>query len=226
MSPFREAVALPAIFLTVTLAGGFRADAAGVIRLAPPPLAALLLAMLLIATLVRAGALSPNRLTSGRRTALENLSGLVVLLTLLAATAQVFNTLTPEAGLLHLMFGTFFVVLLWNTIVAEPDRPRLLRSLTVIFGSALAIKYVMLAALYAPEPTLAKRVLTVLLEGATLGALTYQPDAALTGYVAFFSLVLYLMGLALLPSELGGGLQEHRSGVPQPPYSSERSLHS
>ena len=80
----------------------------------------------------------------------------------------------------------------------------------VILGSALAIKYVMLAALYAPEPTLAKRVLTVLLEGATLGALTYQPDAAVTGYVAFFAATLYLVGVFLLPHAEIAELQDGR----------------
>ena len=200
MSVLREAFVLPAIFLTVTLAGGFRADAAGRIRLAPPPLVALLMAMMLLGALLRARAVAPERLMSERRSALDNLSGLVVLLTLFAATAQIFNTLTPDAGLLHLIFVVFLVVLLWNTIVAQADRTHLLRSLMVILGSSLAIKYVMLAALYAPEPTLAKRVLTVLLEGATLGALTYQPDAPITGYVAFAAVALYLVGLFLLPT--------------------------
>jgi len=210
MSVLREAFLLPAIFLTVALAGGFRADAAGVIRLAPPPLVALLLSVLLVGALVRARALAPGRLMNERRGVLDNLSGLVVLLTLFAASAQVFNTLTPEAGLLHLLFGVFFIVLLWNTIVAQPDRPHVLRSLVVILGSALAIKYVMLAALYAPEPTFAKRVLTVLLEGATLGALTYQPDNPITGYVAFFTVTLYLVGLILLPADHAEGLQRTR----------------
>jgi hypothetical protein len=211
----REAFVLPLMFLTVTIAGGFRADAAGVIHLVPPPLVALLLAMLLVGALLRARALAPERLMSGRRDAPGNLCGLVVLLTLFAATAQIFNTLTPDAGLLHLIFTVFFIVLLWNTMVAQPDRPHLLRSLMVILGSALAIKYVMLAALYAPEPTLAKRVLTVLLEGATLGALTYQPDAAVTGYVAFFAVTLYLVGVFLLPHEVT------RGGPEGPHYLSE-----
>ena len=206
----REAFVLPLMFLTVTLAGGFRADAAGVIRLVPPPLVALLLAMLLVGALLRARALAPERLMSGRRDGPGNLCGLVVLLTLFAATAQIFNALTPDAGLLHLIFTVFFIVLLWNTMVAQPDRPHLLRSLMVILGSALAIKYVMLAALYAPEPTLAKRVLTVLLEGATLGALTYQPDAAVTGYVAFFAAALYLVGVFLLPHAEIAELQDGR----------------
>jgi hypothetical protein len=206
----REAFTLPLIFLTVTLAGGFRVAASGSIRLAPPPLVALLVAMLLVGALLRARALAPERLMSAHRDGLGNLCGLVVLLTLFAATAQIFNTLTPDAGLLHLIFTVFFIVLLWNTMVAQPDRPHLLRSLMVILGSALAIKYVMLAALYAPEPTLAKRVLTVLLEGATLGALTYQPDAALTGYVSFFAAALYLVGLFLLPHAEIAELQDGR----------------
>jgi hypothetical protein len=39
----------------------------------------------------------------------------------------------------------------------------------------------------------------VLLEGVTLGGLTYQSPAPVTGYVAFFTILLFLVGLILLP---------------------------
>jgi hypothetical protein len=53
--------------------------------------------------------------------------------------------------------------------------------------------------LYDPQGGLTRRVLTALLEGVALGTLQHQPFAPATGYVAFFTVVLYLAGLALLP---------------------------
>jgi hypothetical protein len=98
------------------------------------------------------------------------------------------------------VFNVFFLLLLWNTVAARPDRRRLLHSLLVLFGGAFLLKYVVLGALYDPQGGLTKRVLTVLLEGVTLGGLTYQTPAPVTGYVAFFSILLFLVGLILLPS--------------------------
>jgi hypothetical protein len=61
------------------------------------------------------------------------------------------------------------------------------------------LKYIVLASLYDPHGGLAKRVLMTLLEGVTLGGLQYESPAALTGYIAFFTLALYLTGVMLLP---------------------------
>ncbi|MCA1563295.1 MAG: hypothetical protein LC804_24600, partial [Acidobacteria bacterium] len=119
----REAFALPLIFLTVTLLGGYRApapvasrlgEASASLRFLAPSLGALVLALILLGVLARCGALVPVWLMSARRSSLGNLSGAVVLATLFAASAQIFNLLTPEAGLLHFLFSVFFFVLLWN----------------------------------------------------------------------------------------------------------------
>jgi hypothetical protein len=199
-SPVREAVVLPLLFLTVALLGGFRAGRGGAgMAFLPPPLIALLLALLLVGLLRRAGALAPELLMRPERSPLDNLSGATVLVTLFFATAQLFNLITPERGFLHLMVNVFLVLLLWNTLAARPDRPRLLNSLWVVFGGAFALKYVVLASLYDLNGGLAKRVLTTLLEGITLGALQYEPPAPATGYVAFFAVALYMVGLILLP---------------------------
>jgi hypothetical protein len=196
----REAIVLPLILLTVALGGGFRmARDTGQLLFLPPSLMALVLALLLMGVLFRSGALAPDRLMHASRPPLANLSGLLVLVTLFAATAQVFNTATPEAGLLQFVFNVFFLLLLWNTIAARPDRRRLLHSLLVLFGGAFLLKYVVLAALYDPQGGLTKRVLTTLLEGVTLGGLTFQSHAPATGYVAFFTILLFLIGLILLP---------------------------
>jgi hypothetical protein len=195
----RDAFTLPLIFLTVALFGGFRSANAQGMWFLPPPLIALVLASLLIGLLIRTGTLAPDRLMRSDGSVLENLSGAIVLATLFAATAQVFNLVTPETGLLHFIFTSFFLLLLWNTLAAQPDRPRLLRSLAVLFGGAFILKYIVLASLYDAQGGWARRVLMTLLEGVTLGGLQYESPAALTGYIAFFTLALYLIGVMLLP---------------------------
>jgi hypothetical protein len=196
---WHEALVLPVVFLTAALLGGLRIDVAGKLGFMPPPLMALVLAIVLIGALYRSGALVPPRLVHPSRTGLANTSGVVVLVTLGLAAAQIFGTLTPEGGLLALVFNVAWLVLLGNTVAARPDRGRLLASLLVVFGVAFVVKYVMLGALYAPDGGLTKRVAVALLEGVPLGSLAYEPAGPATGYVAFVSVLLFLGGVATLP---------------------------
>lgn len=198
MTAAREAIFLPGAFLTVTLLGGLRVTDS--VAFAPPPLFALVLAVLLLAVLVRSGALAAHALMNGSRGPLENLNGTVLLLALFAASAQAFNLATPSHGLPLVLFSAFLFVLLLNTLVAAPDRVRVLRSLLVIFGSAFVLKFIILAALSDPGGGRLKRVLQALLEGVTLGTLTQEPLHAASGYIAFFTLLLYLIALAALPA--------------------------
>lgn len=195
----REAFTLPLLFSSVALAGGLRIGAGGTLSFVPPQLMALVLAVMLIAALFRSGVLIPDRLMRPERAPVENASGLVVLLTLFAATAQTLHLVTPEAGLLAFTFNVVWIVLIGNTIAARPDRPRLLASLLVVFGAAFVVKYVVLGALYAPDGGITKRVVLALLDGVTLGGLAYQAPGPLTGYVAFAACAAFLIGLALLP---------------------------
>jgi hypothetical protein len=214
----REALTLPLLFLTVAMLGGVRAGAASsALRFVPPPLIALVLAALLVGLLARSGALAAYRLLNSGRTALENLSGAIVLGALFAASAQLFNLVLPESGLLHFLFSVFFLTLLWNTYAAHPDRRRLLRSLMVVFGAAFVLKFIILAALYDPTAGLTRRVLTTLLEGVTLGGLSYEPHGRATGYLAFLTIALYLLGVFLLPwgfDPAGSGLARSRPATP------------
>ena len=201
MTPLRESFVLPCLFLTVALLGGLRLGAPGVdVRLVPPPLVSLVLAVLLLGALVRSRVLSPDRLIASYRSALENVSGGVVLLTLFAASAQTFNLLTPDAGLLHVLVSVFFLVQLLTTLTAVRDRAAMLRSLAVLMGCAFFLRFLALESLYAPGRGVLKRVMTALMEGVTLGAIDYAPTGSATGYVAFLTLTLYLIGLFLLPS--------------------------
>jgi len=196
----REAVTLPLLLLTVAGLGGLRVDMAGRLSLVPPSLMALVLAVLLIGTLVRAGALAPERLVAERRSALENASGAIVLASLLLASAQMFMLLTPSTGLLGFVFTTFFALLLWNTMAVSPDRRQLLRSLAVVFGGAFVLKFIVLAAAYDAGGGVLHRVILTMLEGVSLGALGFAPDGSVTGYVAFVLLGVFFFSLILLPA--------------------------
>lgn len=202
MSAIREALVLPLIFLTVALLAGARL-AAGV-ALAPPSLFTLVLATMLVAALVRSGALAPDRLLHGSRSILANTNGAVVLATLFAAAAQLLAMLTPHSGLPLFFVSVFLFVLLLNTLVAQPDRVRLLRSLVVILGSALVLKFVILASLSGPSGSRTTRLLVALFDAATFGTITQEPQSPGGGYLAFFAAGLFLIGAAALPAARPG----------------------
>jgi hypothetical protein len=199
MSPIREAIGLPVLFLTIALSGGFRLT--DNVRLVPPSLTALILAVLLLGVLMRAGGISPSALLHGERSASENMSGAVVLATLFAATSQALNLLIPDVGLLHAVFAIFIFCQLLTIGAARTDRAGSLRSVAVLFGSLFVLRFILLEALYSTSGSTLNRVLRTLLSGATLGGITYEPNAPATGYVAFFTLALYVVGLLLLPKD-------------------------
>lgn len=196
MTALREALVLPCLFLTIVLMGGFRFGAS--VRLVPPPLVSLVLAALLLGSLVRTHAVVPERLMNQRRSPLENVSGLFVILTLFAASAQVLNLVTPETGLLHVLVSVFFFVQLLTTLAAARDRLAMLRSVAVLLACAFVLRFIALESLYSPGRGLLKRVMTTVLEGVTLGSLDYEPVGAATGYAAFAALGLYMIGLVLV----------------------------
>jgi hypothetical protein len=198
MKSATEAIYLPLMFLTVALLGGLRVDDR--LSFVPPPLFALVLGVMLFAVLVRGRVLAPDRLMHASRSPLENLNGLVVIFATFFAATQVFNLVTPETGLPFLLFNVFLFVLLINTIAAAPDRVSVLRSLAVITGAAFILKFIILGAISDPGDGTLKRVLYALLEGVTLGTLTQPPLHPVAGYLAFATLLLFLIGLAMLPS--------------------------
>jgi hypothetical protein len=210
MNATREAVVLPLLFLTVTLLAGARFGAT--VALVPPSLFSLVLATMLLAALIRGGALAPDRLLHGSRPILANANGAVVLVTLFAAASQLLGLLTPQSGLPRFFVDVFLFVLLLNTLVAQPDRTRLLRSLAVILGSALVLKFVVLAALSDPSGSRTAQVIYALFDLATFGTLAQEPQSPGAGYMAFVAIGLFLIGSAALP----GGRSDGRAGLPIP----------
>jgi hypothetical protein len=199
MTAAREAIYLPVLFLSVALAGGLRPGAPRV--LPPPSLFSLVLAVLLIGALVQSGALAPLRVMNTFRGALANVNGFTLLTALFVASAQVFSLLTPAAGLPSILFSVYFLVLMFNTLAAGPDRVRVLRSLAVTFGAAFVLKFIVLNALSDPAAGRMARVLQLLFEGVTLGTLTQELQHPAAGYLAFFTIAIFLIGLSLLPGD-------------------------
>jgi hypothetical protein len=128
-----------------------------------------------------------------------------VLLTLFAASAQIFNALLPEAGLPFWVFAFCFFWTLWNNLFADFDTKKLLRSLGALFGLAFVVKYLILANLAAPA---AESWWQGILQNPTKEALTWLLDlprfSAGTGYIQFFTVIFYLLGLFLLPPRPAG----------------------
>jgi hypothetical protein len=203
MTAVREAMVLPILFLTVALAGGLRPGSP--VALMPPSLFALVLAVLFAAVLVQSGALDPLRLMNASRSALANGNGMLVLAALVLASAQIFSLLTPDSGLPRLIASLYFLVLMFHTMAADPDRVRLLRSLGVTFGVAFILKFVVLDALADPASGRLGRALQMLLDGVTLGALTQEVQHRAAGYLAFLTLGAFLVSVWMLPSRAGRG---------------------
>lgn len=202
MTAVREAIVLPGLFLTVALFGGLEPGAA--LPWTPPSLFSLVLAVMIVGALVRAGALAPERLLANSRPILANANGFMVLLSLFAASAQVLHLVTPRSGLPLLLVGIVLFLLLVNTLAVAPDRPRLLRSLAIVLGSAFVLKFVALAALADPDGSRAARVLAALVDVATLGTLAQAPFHPAAGYLAFLLLAVYLVAVAALPARHDG----------------------
>jgi hypothetical protein len=192
-----EALLLPVVFLTVLLLGALRVTDA--IVLVPPSPFALVLAALLLRVVVQSGALAPGRLLASSRSTLANINGFVVLAALWAAAAQTIAVLIPESGVPQVAFSVFFFILLLNTAAASPDREQLLRSLAVTLGAAFVLKFVVLYQLSAPGAGSIKRVLQAILDSVTLGALIQDVPHPVTVYLALAAVVLFLLGVFLLP---------------------------
>jgi hypothetical protein len=193
----REAFTLPAIFLTVVLAGSVQFGTP--LGFVPPPLFALLLALMLVAALVQCGALAPDALLGPQRSALENLNGLVVLLSLFAASAQAVAAVMPTSGIPAVFMGVLLFALLTQALAIGADRTRMLRGLLASLAIAFVLKYIVLASLSAPAQGRLARAVQMLFEGVTFGSISQAPLPPAAGYIAFATLMLYLFGLVLLP---------------------------
>jgi len=208
-------VALPFLFLTVALLGGLRVDAESrAFVFLAPPLVTLLLAVLLMLLLVRGDLLRFQQWIRSDLSPLTNVAHSWMFITLFFASAQAFNSVLPERGVLYWLFSFFFLWTLWNNQFSSFDARRLLRSLAILFGTAFILKHMLLASLYSPEGGWLKRVAGTLLQGVTIGTLDAPSFAPATGYISFFTLTLYVVGLILLGSAANGQTKTITHAIP------------
>jgi hypothetical protein len=202
-SAIRNYLFLPFIFLTVALLGGMRLNAAdGAFLFVKPPLIALIFAVILLVLFFRAQLIKLDGWFSEDFTTLKNIANGACLVTLFFASTQIFNSLLPEQGLPFWVIAFCFFWTLWNNLFADFDTKKLLKSLGAMFGLAFVVKYLILTSLTAPAN---EGWLQGILQNPTKEAFTWALDlprfSAGTGYIQFFSIVFYLIGLFLLPSE-------------------------
>lgn len=189
-------IVLPTALLTVALLGGLRIDAqTRQFVFIAPPLVTLVLAILLISLFLRAGAIDWRRWLTIEQPMLTNVSHLLTLVALFFASAQAFNSVLPESGLLHWMFSFFFLWTLWTNQFSIFDTRRLLKSLVVLFGTAFVLKHLVVAGLYAQEGGWLRRIASTLLQGIAIDVPAFAPA---TGYLSFFALAVYVAGLLLI----------------------------
>jgi hypothetical protein len=217
VTPTREAITLPLLFLTVVLAASVQTGTP--LQFVPPAPFTLLLAMLLVSCLVQCGALAPDLLVASQRSSLENLNGLVVVLTLFAASAGAMAVVLPTSGAPAVLMGILLFALLAQALAIGATRTRMFRGLLVSFAVAFTLKYIVLASLSAPAVGTMGRIVQLLFEGVTLGAITQPPTHPAAPYLAFAALILYLFGLILLPRHVAdhGGWADRRGGTLLPP---------
>ena len=208
MTPvIREAIVLPLVFLTVALLGGLRIG--DTVEYRPPALYTLVLALLMVGALVRSGTLT--RLYGPARSTLANANGIVVFATIFVASAQVLNLVTPDTGLPRALSYVLFTILLLNTLAASATRAPLLQSLLVVFGSAFTLKFVVLATMSGPTEGVGGWLFRMFFQGVTAGLVLQPAYHPATGYLAFFTLVLFLFGITLLPSAVRDGSRREAS---------------
>lgn len=198
-------IALPLIFLTVALLGGLRLNAEdNAFLFLKPALVCLIFASVTLVLFFRAGLLRLDGWFSESFTTLKNVANASVLFALFFATTQIFNSLLPERGLPFWVFAFCFFWTLWNNLFVEFHGKRLLQSIGSVFGLAFVTKYLLLAYLTAPVNSSWWRGL---LENPTQEAFTWLLDlprfSAGTGYIQFFAVIFYLLGLFLLPVSTG-----------------------
>jgi hypothetical protein len=195
-------LALPFLFLTVALLGGLRLSGldSSFIFL-KPPLLCLIFASIMLVMFFRSRLIELDGWFSESFSLLKNIANGAALLTLFAATTQLFNSLLPEKGLPFWIVAFCFFWTLWNNLFADFDTKKLLRSLGALFGLAFVVKYLVLANLAAPD---GRSWFERLTENPGQEAMTWLLDlprfSAGTGYIQFFAAALFLIGLYLLPA--------------------------
>lgn len=199
--PYGHYVAVPILFLAVTLLGGLRIDAAdGSFIFLKPALICLVFAAVLLVLYIRSGTIGLDGWVNERMSVLQNSANAFVLLTLSTASAQLFNSILPEAGLPFWVVGFCIFWTLGNNLFVEFDDRRLFRSLGGMFALAFVVKYLVLANLTSTgDQSWLQRIWQNPAKEAFTWLLDLPKYSSVTGYIQFFAVISYMIGLYLTP---------------------------
>ncbi len=195
-SAIRVYLLLPIIFLLVTLLGGLRLRAEdNTFLFLKPQLICLVLASILLIAFYRANFFK-NWFTEDF-TLLKNVTNGCILLTIFTATVQIFNALLPEKSIAFWIISFCFLWSLWTNLFAELSAKKLLTSLASLFGLAFIVKYLFLASLVSTNQTWTQKIFSEL----SAGLLDLPKFSNATGYIQFFTLAFYIIGVLSLSSK-------------------------
>lgn len=195
-------VYLPIVFLTSALLGGLRFSATDrTFIFLKPSLVCLIFAAMLMVLFARAHLVKVSSWFSEERSLLNNAANGVVLASVFIASTQIFNSLIPEQGVPYWIVAFCFFWTLWNNIFAEFDTRRLVRSLGALFALAFVVKYLVLLNLAAPaNQGWIESIIQSPSRSAAAWLLDVPQFSSATGYVQFFAVAIYMLGLYLLPA--------------------------
>ena len=193
---------LPIIFLTAALLGGLRFSSAdGSFIFIKPSLLCLIYAAMLMILISRSHLVRLGSWFSDESSLISNAASAATIASLYIASTQIFNSLIPEQGLPYWIVAFCFFWTLWNNIFADFDTRRLVRSLGALFALAFIVKYLVLLNLTAPSnQSWLESVLQSPSKSVASWLLDIPQFSAGTGYVQFFAVALYMLGLYLLPA--------------------------
>ena len=193
---------LPIIFLTAALLGGLRFSSAdGSFIFIKPSLLCLIYAAMLMILISRSHLVRLGSWFSDESSLISNAASAATIASLYIASTQIFNSLIPEQGLPYWIVAFCFFWTLWNNIFADFDTRRLVRSLGALFALAFIVKYLVLLNLTTPSnQSWLESVLQSPSKSVASWLLDIPQFSAGTGYVQFFAVALYMLGLYLLPA--------------------------
>ena len=195
-----QCIVLPLALLFVALLGGIRFSSGSIIYVKPSLIylifGAGMMILFFVSNLIRF-----DGWVSERFEITKNLINGITLFALFAASVQVFNSVIPESGLPFWIVSFCFFWTLWNNLFSNFDTKRLLRSLAAMFSLAFVVKYVVLANLSRPAD---QGWLEALTSNPGQAAATWLLDipqfSAATGYLQFFTIVIFVIALWFFPN--------------------------
>ena len=196
-------VLLPSVFLTSALLGGLRiASESSEFIFVGPPLICLVFATATVVLFFRTGLIDSGGWFSESIPTLQNAANAAVLIALFAATVQIYNSLIPEQGIAFWVVSFCFIWTIGVSYFTLANAYQLVRTSVAMFAIAFLTKYFLLLNLTSGS---SGNWLQRLWNDPSREAITYLLDlpryAAATGYIQFFAVGLFLLGLFLLPRD-------------------------